>query len=105
MGSIKKYGGLVVGALMVAIAFNLFFVPNDLAATGISGLSIILSSFFSISPLWFIYVTNVILIGVSYVFLGWEETKGTILGSILVPVFMSLTSNVSAIIDLSEAMF
>ena len=54
MSIIKKYVGLVVGTLMVAISFNLFFVPNDLAATGVSGLAIILSSFFNISPLYFI---------------------------------------------------
>lgn len=78
MGVIKKYVGLVVGTLMVAISFNLFFVPNDLAATGVSGLAIILSSFFNISPLYFIYVVNVILIGVSFVFLGWKDTRGTI---------------------------
>ena len=102
MSIIKKYVWLVVGTLMVAISFNLFFVPNDLAATGVSGLAIILSSFFNISPLYFIYVVNIILIGVSFVFLGWEDTRGTILGSILVPIFMSLTSNISLVIDLRD---
>ena len=48
---------------------------------------------------------NIILIGVSFVFLGWEDTRGTILGSILVPIFMSLTSNISLLIDVSDVDF
>lgn len=42
MRVIREYGGVLIGTAIVAAAFQLFLVPNQIAAGGISGLGIIL---------------------------------------------------------------
>ncbi len=99
---VKKYFSLIIGILLVSISFNLFLAPNDLAAGGISGLALVFSKLYNIEVSKFILVCNVLLIIVSYICLGKEQTGRTVLGSILFPIFINLTSNICNSIDLSE---
>lgn len=92
---IKKYCTVTLGIFLVAIAFNLFLAPYNLASNGVSGLSIIVKRFTGISEGTFILASNIILIGISYNFLGWEKTKHSIIGSILFPIFVSITSPIT----------
>lgn len=99
---IKKYFYLIIGILLVSISFNLFLSPNDLAAGGISGLALVFSKLYNIELSKFILISNVILIIVSYICLGRVQTRRTILGSILFPIFINLTSNICNSVDLTE---
>lgn len=92
---IKKYCTVTLGIFLVAIAFNLFLAPYNLASNGVSGLSIIVKRFTGISEGTFILASNIILIGISYNYLGWEKTKHSIIGSILFPIFVSITSPIT----------
>ncbi len=94
----KKYFTVILGILLVAIAFNLFLAPYNLTSNGVSGLSIIVKRFTGISEGTFILAANLILIGISYNFLGWKKTKHSIIGSILLPIFISLTSQITKFI-------
>ncbi len=98
----KKYFNFILGTIIVAVCFNLFFLSNNLAAFGISGLSIVVNKVFGISPSTFILVSNVILIFVSLIFLDKEYTKQTILGGILFPVMIRLTAFIPNYIDISN---
>ena len=40
---IKRYTQFIFGCLLVALAFNLFYSPNNIVAGGVSGLSIVLN--------------------------------------------------------------
>ena len=92
---IKKNCTVTLGIFLVAIAFNLFLAPYNFASNGVSGLSIIVKRFTGISEGTFILASNIILIGISYNFLGWEKTKHSIIGSILFPIFVSITSPIT----------
>jgi len=98
----KKYLELIIGIFILAFSFNLFCVPDNLASTGISGLSIIVSNFIPIDKSLFILIINVILILVAYKFLGKNFCLNSIVGSILYPVVLKLTSLVTPYIDLSN---
>lgn len=98
---VRRYFQLIIGVLMVAVAFNLFLLPNDLVFGGVSGLSIIIKEIIPINPSTFIMITSLILLIVSYFTLGKEKTKGSILGSILFPIFVNLTANISSIIPIT----
>ena len=65
---------------------------------GVSGVSIVFSKF-GIDPSVFIMVANIILIIVSYFFLGVEDVKNQIVGALIYPVFVSLTLKVTNLID------
>lgn len=99
---IKKYFYLIIGILLVSISFNLFLSPNDLAAGGISGLALVFSKLYNIEVSKFILISNVLLIIVSYICLGKEQTGRTVLGSILFPIFINLTSNICNYVDITE---
>lgn len=99
---LKKYINLLFGLLLVSISYNLFLVPSNLAAGGVSGLAIVINKLFGIQISLFMLIANILLIILSFILLGKEQTKLTILGSLLLPIFIELTSNIKNIIDLSE---
>ena len=100
---IKELIEFIIGCFLVALAFNLFMSPNNLVAGGVSGFSLILKHFFGLNPSTIISVANILLIILSFLVLGKEKTKATILGSILFPVFVSLTEHLSTYISFKES--
>ena len=92
---IKRYITVVIGTFLVALAFNLFLSPYNLASNGISGLAIIINRLTGINEGVFVLIVNIFLLGVSYNFLGRKKTKHSLIGSLLLPVFISITAPVS----------
>ena len=97
----SRYLMLLSGCLIVAFAFNLFFLRYNIVCFGVSGVSIVLAEF-GIPPSTFIMITNIVLLIISYFFLGGNDTKGQIVGSLIYPVFVSLTTYVTDLIDLGN---
>ena len=100
---VKELIEFIFGCFLVALAFNLFMSPNNLVAGGISGLSLVLKHFFGLNPSMIISISNVFLIVLSFLLLGKEKTKMSILGSILFPVFVSMTEHLSTYISFKES--
>lgn len=82
---------LIFGVFLLAINYNLFLAPNEFVIGGTSGLAIIFKKLYGLETAIFISITSFILILLSIVFLGWKETRRSIIGSILYPFFVSLT--------------
>lgn len=99
MKYVNKYLQLIVGVFIEALGFTLFLQPNNLAATDVSGLALIFNKVFNLNISMFVLICNILLIFVSYVCLGKEKTIKTILGSLLLPLFISLTTNIGSIIN------
>ena len=97
---LKRYFELVIGILLIAIAFNLFLLPNELVFGGVSGLSIIVSKFITIDASTFIMIASLLLLVVSFLVLGRNDTKASIVGSILFPIFVNITANIGEYIKL-----
>ena len=100
-GRLKRWAEFLLGVLIVAIAYNLFLLPAKVVY-GVGGLGIIFNSLFKIDPSLVILVSSVILLFLSLILLGKEETKKTVIGTLLYPVFVKLTSSVGQIVDLSN---
>lgn len=96
-----RYVMLFIGCLIVAFSFNLFFLRYEIVCFGVSGVSIVLAKF-GVSPSSFIMITNIILLVISYFFLGADDTKGQIVGSLLYPIFVSITAYVTNMINLDN---
>lgn len=88
----------VIGTLLVALAYNLFLFPNDLVVGGASGIAILVEGITGFSANLFIYIASVVLIICSFIFLGYEETKNTIIGSLLYPLFLTFTTPVARVL-------
>ena len=65
----------VLGISLYALCFNLFLIPNELVVSGFSGVAIVTQKLFGWNNQVFIYITNFILLWVSFIFLKLETTK------------------------------
>lgn len=101
--NVKRYIQFTIGCLIVATAFNLFFSPNNLVPGGVSGISIILNSLFGFNNSVVILIADIFLLVASYFLLEKEQTKASILGSFLFPLFVSLTSNINKYINIDNS--
>ena len=86
----KRYCMLVLGTLIVAFSFNLFFLRYNLACFGVSGISIVLSKF-GVNPSIFILGCNILLMILAYFTLGFENTKNQLVGALIYPILVQLT--------------
>lgn len=100
----KNYLMLLSGCLIVAFAFNLFFLRYNIVCFGVSGISIVLAKF-GVNPSVFIMGANIFLIIISYFFLGVEDVKNQIVGALVYPVFVSLTLHITNLIDFGNIEF
>lgn len=85
----------VIGVFLLALNYNLFFVPNNIIVGGTSGLALIFEKLFGLNSQIFIYSSSFILLIISFVFLGKEVTKNTIIGSFLYPLFITFTAPIA----------
>ena len=100
---IRRYLQLVIGIFLIAVSFNLFLYPNDLVFGGVSGLSIIVKEITPIAPSGFIMICSLLLLIISFLVLGKEQTKGSVIGSILFPIFVNLTANIGNYIQIDTS--
>ncbi len=99
---IKRYLWTLVGILICAVSYNLFIFPNNIVFGGVGGISIIFENFTSINPsiimLCFSFVFGVI----GFIFLSKGKVFRSVLGAILFPVFVELTSFLTDYITISS---
>ncbi|MFI3260745.1 MAG: YitT family protein [bacterium] len=85
----------VFSVFLLALCYNLFFLPNNLVIGGVSGLAIIFQGITGMSATVFIYGATIILIILSYFLLGKVKTKNTIIGSIMYPLMITFTEPIA----------
>lgn len=88
---LKKFLIINIGVILVAAGFYYFMDPNDLAPGGVTGLSKVINYYIPKIPLSVILlVLNVILFGVSLIFIGKEFGALTIYSFVALSVYMGL---------------
>lgn len=95
----NRYFEFILGVLIVAFAFNIFILPNDIVY-GVSGLGVILYRTLGLDPSLVILIGSIALLILSFFLLGFEKTKNSIIGSLLYPLFVKLTEGVVQFVDL-----
>lgn len=98
---VQRYFFLIVGCFLLAVAFNMFFSPNNLVTGGVSGIAIVVNKLTGLSTSVFIAISYTILLIISYIVLGRKETRHTIIGSICYPLFVYLTRNLADMITIN----
>ena len=89
--TLKTYVILNIGALFAAINVHFFLSPNSLATGGVSGLSIILNTFFpNLSIGTFMILVNIVLFIIGFIFIGFKFGIKTIYTSFAFSLFVSL---------------
>ena len=83
---------MILGTFLLGLNYNAFLKPNDLIVGGTTSLAIIFNDLFGWNDQVFIYITAILLIGISFIFLGKDKTMKSVFGSILYPIMITLTA-------------
>ncbi|MFU8794589.1 MAG: YitT family protein [Dethiobacteria bacterium] len=86
------FGGILAGAVILAIGYNMFMVPNMLAPGGISGLAVVLYYLIK-SPVGLtIIILNIPLFIAGYAILGPRIVMQSLLGTLLFSIALEVTA-------------
>ena len=92
----------LLGLFIFSFGFSFFLLPNNLVFGGVSGLAIIFKEICGFDTSLFVFIVSLFLLIISFIFLGKEKTLGSVLGSLLLPLFLELTNIMSEYIILEE---
>lgn len=87
--SAVDYVYIIFGSFLTAVSFQVFLLPNNIVSGGVSGLSIAANAMFGWDPALFQYALNIPLLVLCFIALGKEAGYKTILGSLLLPFFLT----------------
>ena len=96
---IFEYIQIIMGAALVGLAFNIFFLPARLAAGGVSGISTILYELFLFNPAYVQWLINIPLLILGVVLVGKEFSLKTLVGTFFVPFVIWMTADIKLSVD------
>ena len=100
---IKRYFYLFLGVLICACTYNIFILPYNIVFGGVSGLSIIAHHILGVKPSLVIFGCSFILCLIGLVFLSKETIIRSIIGALLLPVMVELTSFLTDLVVIKDA--
>ena len=96
---LKKLAYIVFAIVLMSLGVNMFLGPYNIAAGGLTGLSIILEDLLNLDRAIIILVGNAIVLVVTLIFLGKEIFFNTIIGAGLLPVFIGIIPHIKLLND------
>ncbi|WP_436837192.1 YitT family protein [Planococcus shenhongbingii] len=87
------YFSILIGSAIVAISFNVFLLPNEVASGGVSGISTILKGLFDWTPAFVQWAFNIPLFIAGVILLGKNFGIKTAVGTIFLPLVVYLTAS------------
>lgn len=93
---LQEYMLVLIGAAIVAVTFNVFLLPNQVASGGVSGISTILNTVVGWEPAYVQWALNIPLFIAGVIFLGKQFGIKTLVGTIFLPFVVFLTKGLGA---------
>lgn len=90
---ILEYTSVLLGSAIIAIAFNVFLLPNEIASGGVSGISTILKGVFDWKPAFVQWAFNIPLFIAGVLLLGRHFGIKTAVGTIFLPFVVFITES------------
>lgn len=84
---------IILGSFLIAVAFNLFLLPNQIASGGVSGLSILGDEWLGLEPAYTQWAINIPLLIAGFLLIGKQYGIRSVLGSIVLPLLVYLTKD------------
>lgn len=92
----------ITGTLLYALSFTIFFEPFNIVTGGTTGLAQIINSIKPINISLFVLVASFIIQVLGFLLLGFKETVKTLLGVIILPIFLEFATVFTSYIDFSN---
>ena len=99
---VRRYLIFIFALLLYAVAYNAFFVKTDLILGGSGGIALLFKNY--LSPSITIGLLSILSLGLSVLFMDRQFVVNSIVGTILCPIFVELTKNVSINIPKDDMM-
>ena len=96
-----KYVKLILGSLLIALAYNVLMIPNSFVSFGADGFANVLNNLFGYNIALVILIINIIVIVIS-LFINSSNAYKYVLSSLLIPLFVYLLSFINVTIELPE---
>ena len=90
---------IVLAVGLVAVCVNMFLAPHNIAAGGITGLAVILESLLNFNRSLVVLVSTAIILVVTLIFLDKETFFNTVIGALLLPLFIGIVPNITLVND------
>ena len=96
---VKKFAAIVAAILIMSVSVNMFLGPHNIAAGGLTGLSIILEHLFGLNRSVIILLGNALVLAGAFAFLGKETFLNTAIGAGLLPIGIALVPQYTLVND------
>ena len=98
----KRFFMFVMGMLISALAFNLFYARYDVIPTGSSGLALLVSEFVNIDKSIIVFVISLLCLLLGLIFFGYEYAIKMLAVTFFYPFFISSTTLITKYINLED---
>lgn len=100
---IRRYLWFLLGIIICACSYNIFILPYDIVFGGVGGISIIVQKFIFLNPSVIMLFFSFIFCMIGFMFLKREKVLRSVLGAVLFPVFVEITSFLTDIVAIKDA--
>lgn len=98
---LKSYGMVILGSCLTASAFGMFILPQQFAAGGVTGFSVLLHNIIPLPVSVLVLIINLTLFALGWFFAGKDFVAKTLLTSIIFPFMLEITQKVHIFSDLA----
>lgn len=96
----RRYLLLLIDLFLSACLFNLFLLPSKLVTGGVGGITVITKYLYNWNPAFITFIISASLLLLSFLYLGFEKTSGSIVATLIYPIFVQLTAGIGNYIQL-----
>jgi uncharacterized membrane-anchored protein YitT (DUF2179 family) len=93
--AIFEYLNVLIGSAIIALSFNVFLLPNQIASGGVSGISTITLNVLGWEPAYVQWAFNIPLFIAGVILLGKQFGAKTLVGTIFLPFVVFLTKDIA----------
>lgn len=97
---LQKFGLALISLTMSALIYNIFLLPLNIVSGGVSGVATITNHLYDIDPSLMIFILSAACSIISLMYLGFEQTAGTIVASIIYPLLVKITAPIATLIPI-----
>ena len=105
MDKIKEYLLSTVGVALTAIAIEYFFIPNDVACGGVSGIAMVVNRFINIDISIIVLILNILLFMLAFLVLGKSFGAKSLYATIMLSVIMWIIERFFAVEIITSDLF
>ena len=88
--ALKEFARITVGSLVVAVAVYFFMLPSNVSVGSVTAFANVVHNFIPLPVSVITFVLNMVLLMLGFLLIGKEFAGKTVLGTILLPVFLGI---------------